>query len=249
MDQKLTFYIVRHGKTLMNTLDRVQGWCDSPLTREGIEMARHLGYGLDEVRFRSAYCSDLRRTRQTAEIILGAKGQQDVAIEEYAGFREVCFGSGESSYNYDLWGNAAKELGYDDMHKMFQDVLDEKCTYDEILKVIKGFDTMDMAEDFAEVEARTQEQLREVARREIQKGSGNILVVAHGMCIICMLYNLGGKALLKNGIENASVCKVEYQNGEFTVVSMNDTSYRENGRQMDESGMLNLNVMGNINVR
>lgn len=233
MSQKLTFYIVRHGKTLMNTLDRVQGWCDSPLTREGIEMARHLGYGFgDDVRFRSAYCSDLRRTRQTAQLVLGAKGQSDIGIEECAGFREVCFGSSESSYNYDMWGQAAKELGYEKMSDMFADVLRHKCSYVDILKVIKSFDTLDMAEDFTQVEARTQEQLHEVARREIQKGSGNILVIAHGMSIICMLYNLGGKELMGEGIENASVCKVEYEDGRFTVLSMCDLSYLNKGREL-----------------
>ena len=29
------FYIVRHGQTLMNSLDRAQGWADSPLTEAG----------------------------------------------------------------------------------------------------------------------------------------------------------------------------------------------------------------------
>lgn len=233
MSQKLTFYIVRHGKTLMNTLDRVQGWCDSPLTREGIEMARHLGYGFgDDVRFRSAYCSDLRRTRQTAQLILGSKGQSDIGIEEFAGFREVCFGSSESSYNKEMWGRAAKELGYENLPDMFADVLVQKRSYVEILKVIKSFDTLDMAEDFTQVEARTQEQLHVIARREIQKGSGNILVVAHGMCMICMLYNMGGKELMGEGIENASVCKVEYEDGKFTVQSMFDLSYLNKGREL-----------------
>lgn len=40
---KITFYIARHGQTMMNALDRVQGWCDSPLTHQGIEVARYLG--------------------------------------------------------------------------------------------------------------------------------------------------------------------------------------------------------------
>ncbi|MDR1877109.1 MAG: phosphoglycerate mutase family protein [Flavobacteriaceae bacterium] len=34
MSPKITFYIVRHGKTILNTLGRVQGWSDSPLTQE-----------------------------------------------------------------------------------------------------------------------------------------------------------------------------------------------------------------------
>ena len=33
-DKPVTLWFVRHGKTLLNTLDRVQGWADSPLTDE-----------------------------------------------------------------------------------------------------------------------------------------------------------------------------------------------------------------------
>ena len=33
------FYIVRHGQTLLNSLDRVQGWADSPFTEAGKQMA------------------------------------------------------------------------------------------------------------------------------------------------------------------------------------------------------------------
>lgn len=32
---KTELYVVRHGKTMFNTLQRVQGWCDTPLTRTG----------------------------------------------------------------------------------------------------------------------------------------------------------------------------------------------------------------------
>ena len=30
-------YISRHGKTMFNTIGRVQGWCDTPLTKKGEE--------------------------------------------------------------------------------------------------------------------------------------------------------------------------------------------------------------------
>ena len=33
--EELTLYIVRHGKTMLNTTDRVQGWSDAVLTPEG----------------------------------------------------------------------------------------------------------------------------------------------------------------------------------------------------------------------
>ncbi|WP_304204093.1 histidine phosphatase family protein, partial [Lactobacillus intestinalis] len=35
-----TIYLVRHGQTLFNVHHKIQGTCDSPLTRLGIEQAR-----------------------------------------------------------------------------------------------------------------------------------------------------------------------------------------------------------------
>ena len=28
-------YVIRHGKTMFNALQRAQGWCDTPLTSKG----------------------------------------------------------------------------------------------------------------------------------------------------------------------------------------------------------------------
>lgn len=35
-----TLYLVRHGETLFNALHKIQGWCDSPLTKKGIQQAK-----------------------------------------------------------------------------------------------------------------------------------------------------------------------------------------------------------------
>ena len=42
-DNEVVLYIVRHGKTMLNTTDRVQGWSDAVLTPAGIEVAEYLG--------------------------------------------------------------------------------------------------------------------------------------------------------------------------------------------------------------
>lgn len=228
---KLILYVCRHGKTLMNTLDKVQGWCDSPLTQEGIDVARYLGYGLSDIKFRSAYCSDLRRTRQTAQIVLGSSNQDDIPIIEVAGFREACFGSFEADFNAHMWGSAALYLQYTTPEKMYEDILNRKISYREILNVIKKIDKMGIAENFQELEARTQESLKEVAESEIKAGSGNVLIIAHGMSILGMLSSLGGDKLLKGHLDNAAVCKVIYENGKFTVESMGDMSYVHKGRE------------------
>ena len=229
---KITFYIARHGKTLMNTLDMVQGWCDSPLTEEGIKVAQLLGKGLTDIDFRTAYCSTLRRTQQTAQIVLQAKGQQEVSIIEHEGFREACFGSFEGSPNKQMWGSAALFLQYTSLEAMYHDILAKNQNYRTVLDVIKKLDTMGLAEDYETLRHRTQSALRQVAEEEAKKGDANILVIAHGMSILGMLGTLGGDRLLKSHLDNAAVCKVIYQNGEFTVDSMGDMSYVEKGKSL-----------------
>lgn len=234
MSSTITFYIARHGKTLLNTLDRVQGWCDSPLTPEGIEVAQFLGAGLRDIRLDAVYSSDLRRTRQTAEVVLSQQGQTDLPINEVYGFREACFGSFESDFNAKMWGNVALFLQYVKMEDMYRDVFHGKISNKEALDVISKLDHMGLAETFEQVETRSQSALREVAAKETADGKDkNVLVIAHGMSIICMLQGLGGKELLKGHLENAAVCKVTYRDGKFDVQSMGDMSYVHAGRSLE----------------
>ncbi len=231
MSSKVTFYIVRHVRTLMNTLDRVQGWCDSPLTAEGIAMATNVGRGMQHIPFRSAYCSTLRRTLQTTKEILSAKGQSNIEISEIDGFKEACFGSFESDTNPHMWGSAGLYLGYRSLDALYQALVRGEITYREIMKAIQEIETLGIAESFEQVEERSQEALRTLAEQEAIRGEdANVLIVSHGVCICCMLMSLGGEELLKGHLENASVCKVIYQDGNFTVESMNDMSFYENGK-------------------
>ncbi len=231
MSSKITLYIARHGKTMMNTLDRVQGWCDSPLTKEGIDVARYLGYGMSDINFRTAYCSDLRRTVQTTKIVLGAKGQEDIPVIELAGLREACFGSFEADFNHHMWNSAALYLHHTSSESMIKAIMEKEISYREVLDAVKKLDKMGMAENFSQVEARTQESLLEIAKNESRYGDGNILVISHGMSILAMLLGLGGDKLFKKPLENAAVCKVIYQDGKFMVESMADMSYVEKGKK------------------
>lgn len=229
---KITFYIARHGKTLMNTLDMVQGWCDSPLTDQGIEVAEHLGRGLRGINFRTAYCSTLRRTRQTVETVLKTQGQVSIPIIEKDGFKEAGFGSFEAGPNKIMWGNAALFLQYTSFEALYEDIVNKKANYNQALDAIQKLDTLGLAEDAQTLRLRTQSALREVAEQEASLGSANILIVAHGMSILAMLGTLGGDKILKGHLDNAAVCKVTYENNDFIVESMGDMSYVENGKNI-----------------
>ncbi len=66
----LTFYVVRHGNTKFTTgRNKLQGWLDSPLNKEGRTDAKALGKLLKGVSFDAVYSSDLKRAKQTAELI------------------------------------------------------------------------------------------------------------------------------------------------------------------------------------
>lgn len=67
-------YIIRHGETEWNAEGRIQGHTDIPLSDKGIRQAQSVAERLSQVDFAAAYSSDLSRTHETAQIILGNSG-------------------------------------------------------------------------------------------------------------------------------------------------------------------------------
>lgn len=225
----VTFYIARHGKTMLNTLDRVQGWSDAPLTPEGIEVAEYLGKGLRGIDFKAAYTSDLGRATQTTNIVLKAKGDKKIPVIETDGLRETNFGSYEGDLNSKMWGDIAIYLHFKNTEDLFADV--KVNGVKEPLKVVKTLDKLNMAEDYDQVRTRTQNTLKDIAEKEAATGGGNIFMVGHGMAIGTMLSNISGEEVPRAHMANASVCKVIYHDGKFTVESFGDTSYIEKGKK------------------
>ena len=105
------FYIVRHGQTLLNSLDRAQGWSDSPLTEAGKQMAADIGKKLKRIEFDAVYASDMLRAVQTAKLILETGGKSGVPIEKDERLREWCLGCMESENNVVFIKNVADWLG------------------------------------------------------------------------------------------------------------------------------------------
>ena len=88
----VVFYYVRHGETLFNMWNRMQGFCDSPLTANGIAQAEAARDALRNVDFSEIYTSPSSRARNTARII--AKPHQMEPVLE-TGLKEVDFGDYE----------------------------------------------------------------------------------------------------------------------------------------------------------
>ena len=87
--KKVTFYYVRHGRTLFNEVGKMQGWSDSPLTEEGIANAYEARQLLEKINFNHIYTSTSERCADTAHII---RGDRDIPISYEKGLKEVNFG-------------------------------------------------------------------------------------------------------------------------------------------------------------
>jgi probable phosphoglycerate mutase len=85
-------YLLRHGALAGDSRDRFIGQIDLPLAPEGIRQAEALAPTLRGQEIGVIYCSDLIRSRQTAEIIAG---DSDIPIEAFPGLREISLGDWE----------------------------------------------------------------------------------------------------------------------------------------------------------
>ena len=222
-----TLYIVRHGKTMFNTIERVQGWCDTPLTKKGQEGIRYLGKGLKEIDFSFTYSSDSGRAIETARIILSehSKGKEVPYFIDQR-IREWCFGSLEGGYDMEMWGVIPRVLNFKTSSEMFT----KDVTFEQIANAIYNLDTAGWAETYDTLKSRVWSGFEDIAHRCEKNGGGNVLVVSHGLTIGFLLNLIDAKQPVRAGLLNGSVTKVTYQNGKFTIVDINDTSYIENGK-------------------
>ena len=87
-----TIYLLRHGALAEDNRDRFIGQIDLPLAEEGIRQAQALAQTLHNENIGIIYCSDLLRSRQTAEIIAD---EINAPIKARRELREVSLGNWE----------------------------------------------------------------------------------------------------------------------------------------------------------
>lgn len=224
-------YVVRHGKTLFNTVHRAQGWSDTPLTAEGMEVAKKAGRGLKPVDFIAAWSSDSGRARETAKLIL-AERDKSLPLQEREALREVFFGSFEGDTNENMLTVAGKKSGYASSAQLMAAFNSKKVDIVEIVQMIHAADPSGQAESYQQVAQRVNKVIKEIARQAQQQGGGNVLIVTHGMTIMTLLHELGDKAKT-HSLSNASVTRIRYTDaGKFIIEAIDDLSYVKKGSQL-----------------
>lgn len=228
---KTRLFVIRHGRTMFNTIGRAQGWSDTPLTAEGERGIQALGIGLREsgLEFTRAYSSDSGRAIQTMGIILDELGLKDQIPYRFdKRIREWCFGSFDGAYDGDLFmGVLPRVFKVDDFHQL---------SLMELAEGIVEVDTTGWAESWGTLSSRIKEGFEAIAKELEAAGGGNAIVVSHGMTITTLIYLIDPKAVEELVLDNGSVTVLAYEDGAFHIEKIGDMSYRKVGAKLLEGG-------------
>ncbi|MEH6890262.1 histidine phosphatase family protein [Bacillus sp. JJ864] len=224
LDNIVTLYITRHGKTMLNVSGRVQGWADSPLVETSVEVAKNLGNGLKDIHFVDAYSSDSGRAIETANLVLKYSEQSTLKLEQRKDLRELNFGIFEGDKNE----NMQKMIGAVAGVKSADELMG--LSLKEIVNFIVAADDTKQAEDWKTFSTRIKRELDKISEETAQNGGGNVLIVSHGITITALV-DMIDNSKIKLGLENASVTKIHYKDGEYKIESVGDMSYVEKGKE------------------
>jgi alpha-ribazole phosphatase len=187
--------LIRHGQTDYNRDDRFLGHTDIGINGTGREQVERLkgilsGEEVDEV-----YCSDLKRCRETAEIINFGKD-----IEFSKNLREMNFGEWE--------GKKWKEVlasGKDEFTRWKDDWINRSVPGGESFR--------DMSRNV----------ISEIER--IKNGSGKKAVVTHGGCIRTVIGHYLMDSIEKSWhfqIDNGTICRISFSDNYVIMKSLNE---------------------------
>ena len=179
----LTLTLVRHGRTYLNQRRLLQGWSNSPLTRDGLEGVRTTARHLAPRPFVAAYSSPSGRAVATAVEIL--RHHDGVRLRTDAGLRELNFGQYERKH---------------------ESVLDQVMAWPDLVgEIISGrHPGLPGGEDAATFLERLRGAMERITTAHPE--GGEVLVVGHGLALGVWLATVGDGVLVP--LPNASVSRV-----------------------------------------
>jgi alpha-ribazole phosphatase len=174
-------YLVRHGETSMNKRNLMCGRTDAELTEKGKAAASDTGKKLKDIGFSAAFCSPMKRAKQTLELILSENCRPSPEKFEDSRITERDFGYFE----------AQTDKTHPEFHLRWRLDYDSGRVY---------------MESIARMKERIGSFLADVRRKY---ASENVLVVTHNGAIRIFRLLLGEGAdqddIIRLGIDNADI--------------------------------------------
>ncbi|MFJ7666327.1 histidine phosphatase family protein [Lysinibacillus sp. NPDC097195] len=164
-----TFYLVRHGETVWNKEQRLQGWLDSPLSENGILHARKLAEQLKTIPFTVAYSSSSGRAQETLRYLTAGR---QLAMHYEDDLREIYLGEWQ--------GKTVEEI-------VATNRLDYELYTDYPAQFIATH-----TESFGAVTERAMYTLKNIAQMYPHE---HVLIVSHAVTIKCILNAILGRGI------------------------------------------------------
>jgi probable phosphoglycerate mutase len=223
-------YFMRHGQTIINKANRVQGWCDGVLTEEGLKIAELTAKGLRDIEFKAVYSSDLGRASKTAKIVINAnRASKNIKLKEMSELREMCFGK----YEGELEAVFAKDLMTYLKVSSFKEAMEKYPDFGRAFAdTCAALDDTGIAENYESLIRRIKSGIDKIIEEVLELGGGNVLIVVHGGMLMNLL-NFIDENLDINFIENSSISLVEYENKKYKIISVSDMSYKIAGEKIE----------------
>lgn len=209
-------YIVRHGQTYINRYNKMQGWCDTPLTDQGIAGAEQAGEALKDVPFDIALSSDLKRANDTCDVIIKHNVKCD-EIQHIATplFREQFYGYFEGMDTDMAWQMIGGPHGYRNHYDLFKNE-----PIDTVKDWIKEADPFHDAENAKEYWKRIDKGFKLISQLD---GAENILLVTHGFTIRSIASRFS-ENYISQGPRNASITIMNMTDKDKKIVAYNKMS-------------------------
>ena len=220
MEMATEIYLARHGKTIFNTVGRLQGWSDSPLTAEGRTAAAALGgtFARRGIVFDTAVTSTAARAQDTAGIILQHAGQPDLARHTLDDLRECCFGGFEGERVQTVYAQLAARQGYPDA-EAFQTAF-RQAGHFMLPDAMAEADPLQLAENHRRFTARIGRAMTALAT--LAANRRRILAVSHGMAVTAILKSIDPAATGYHSVPNLSVSRLTLANGRWRIDSVGE---------------------------
>ena len=198
---QINIYLARHGETLFNKKNYIQGLCDAPLTPSGLEGAENLGEALKSIQFDLAISSHLTRAITTKNIILDKNLYNTVPKEIDPGFAEFNFGVYEGDYGGDFWDDMGKKHHLD-FNEIQKESLFKKFSY--------VYDPIEnpIAEKGDDFRNRIETAIYDLIKTAKENKLTNILVVSHGIVLMSLVEIFVPDNEFKGFMANSSVSKL-----------------------------------------
>jgi 2,3-bisphosphoglycerate-dependent phosphoglycerate mutase len=196
--------IVRHGQSVYNLENRFTGLADVDLTNHGREEARLAGEKLRQMHFPYVFVSDLKRAKETWNIIHGVTHEKDVHV---------------------AYDKALEERDYGDLQGLNKADIAEKYGADQLHKWRRSFK---MAPPGGESLERCQQRVMQYYNEHILpvlKSGSNVLIVAHGNSLRALMMKL-------ENISEEAISHVELLTGTPRLYTMDNQLHIEKAENL-----------------